>query len=196
MRISKDPVIRKQEILNQARILFEQQGIHETSVAQIADTLNVAKGLIYYYFQSKEDLITALFEQISSQLDQQLDQAINSTHSHFYEQLQRIFDYFFQMIETQPPQNRNHAHDIAFLTRFRDELNEIAFRQAFRVLQRGIETEAIQIRYPEEMLRILIGGLGDLYLNGITDPVVHATLIEQTLGLPSGCISRRAGVLP
>ena len=36
------------------------------------------------------------------------------------------------------------------------------------------------------MLRIMINGLGDLYVGGITDPAVHVVLIEQMLGMEKG----------
>lgn len=38
------------------------------------------------------------------------------------------------------------------------------------------------------MLKVIIGGLGDLYIEGITDPEIHITLIEQLLGLKKGIL--------
>lgn len=44
--------------------LFAENGYHATSIAKIASKAGVSKGLIYNYFESKEDLLSALFEHI------------------------------------------------------------------------------------------------------------------------------------
>jgi hypothetical protein len=68
----------------------------------------------------------------------------------------------------------------------RGQLSDIALKHTANLLQQGIEQRRIQIAYPEHMLRILINGLGDLYVSGITDPAVHVVLIEQMLGIEKG----------
>ncbi|WNJ18600.1 TetR/AcrR family transcriptional regulator [Pontibacter sp. G13] len=50
----------KARILEAALKLFAEQGYHKTSIAQIAKEAGVAKGLIYNYFQKKEDLMTGI----------------------------------------------------------------------------------------------------------------------------------------
>jgi len=52
----KDPQLRKQEILNQAMILFTSQGYEKTSMRDIARSLNISLGLCYRYFDSKQIL--------------------------------------------------------------------------------------------------------------------------------------------
>lgn len=63
MRISKDPHIRKQEILDTAMRLFYEKGYNATSMADIAKEMDVVKGLCYRYFDSKQ----ALFEEAMNQ---------------------------------------------------------------------------------------------------------------------------------
>jgi len=62
-RVSKDPGIRKNEILEVAQNLFIEYGYKKTSVEQIITKLNIAKGTFYYYFKSKADLLEALADQ-------------------------------------------------------------------------------------------------------------------------------------
>lgn len=50
----------KEKILDAAFELFAKQGFHATSINQIAKTAGVAKGLIYNYFEKKEDLMTGI----------------------------------------------------------------------------------------------------------------------------------------
>ena len=48
---------RRRLILKQAAILFANRGFHETTIDQIAVALHVSKPTIYYYIDSKEELL-------------------------------------------------------------------------------------------------------------------------------------------
>ncbi|MEK6794114.1 MAG: TetR/AcrR family transcriptional regulator [Spirochaetota bacterium] len=50
----------RQIILKRATELFAQFGLKKTSVDQIAENAGIAKGTIYNYFKSKEELFTAI----------------------------------------------------------------------------------------------------------------------------------------
>ncbi len=55
---------RTREILAAARRLMEQNGVDTLTMDEIAQTAGVAKGTIYLYFQSKDELIQALLSQV------------------------------------------------------------------------------------------------------------------------------------
>ncbi|MBO4221775.1 TetR/AcrR family transcriptional regulator [Bradyrhizobium neotropicale] len=48
---------KRRLILKQAAVLFADRGFHETTIDQIAEALQVSKPTIYYYIDSKEDLL-------------------------------------------------------------------------------------------------------------------------------------------
>ena len=48
---------RREEFINAAEKLFKENGVVETTVNAIVKELDVAKGLFYYYFKSKDDVI-------------------------------------------------------------------------------------------------------------------------------------------
>ena len=48
MRITKEPEVRKQEILDMALKLFGEKGYEKTSIADIAKAIGVAQGLWVY----------------------------------------------------------------------------------------------------------------------------------------------------
>ncbi|BBF41781.1 transcriptional regulator, TetR family [Lachnospiraceae bacterium KM106-2] len=56
MRISKDPEVRKQEILAAAMELFDEKGYEATTMTDIAKRVGVVSGLCYRYFKSKHEL--------------------------------------------------------------------------------------------------------------------------------------------
>ena len=53
---------RKQQLLDQAAILFAERGYAETRVLDIVQAAGVAKGLFYWYFENKEALFRELVE--------------------------------------------------------------------------------------------------------------------------------------
>lgn len=59
MRVTKEPEVRKQEILDTALKLFGENGYEKTSITDIAKAIGVAQGLCYRYFPSKERCLTA-----------------------------------------------------------------------------------------------------------------------------------------
>lgn len=61
-RRTKEPAVRKQEFVETARRLFEKRGYENTSVDDIVGRMGVAKGLFYYYFKSKEELLGTLVD--------------------------------------------------------------------------------------------------------------------------------------
>jgi AcrR family transcriptional regulator len=57
--------IRRERILDAAVQVFGEKGFSAASVAGIADAAQVAKGTIYLYFHSKDDIFTAILSERS-----------------------------------------------------------------------------------------------------------------------------------
>ena len=58
-RITKAPEERKQEIIETAMGLFSEKGYENTTIQDIAEKMNVAQGLCYRYFKSKQEIFAA-----------------------------------------------------------------------------------------------------------------------------------------
>ncbi len=63
-RIVKKSSERKSEIVNAARHLFQKKNYDRTTMQDVMDALGIAKGTIYHYFKSKEELLEAVIEDI------------------------------------------------------------------------------------------------------------------------------------
>jgi AcrR family transcriptional regulator len=59
---------REQQLLELARELFSRVGYRETSLQDIADRLGITRPLLYYYFDSKEDLLWRLVGHLGDDL--------------------------------------------------------------------------------------------------------------------------------
>jgi len=62
--VKKTPEQWKQEILNAAQNLFASKGYQETSVSDIMNMAGGAKGMFYHCFQSKEEVMYVLGNQL------------------------------------------------------------------------------------------------------------------------------------
>jgi len=58
------PINRRSEILKVARNLFLTKDYDKTTIVDIMEALEIAKGTIYHYFKSKEALFEAVIEDI------------------------------------------------------------------------------------------------------------------------------------
>ncbi len=54
---------RRDELVRIAVEKFSEQGYHPTSVAEIVDQVGVGKGVFYWYFASKEDLLREILKE-------------------------------------------------------------------------------------------------------------------------------------
>lgn len=64
------------DVMQAALELFAEQGYANTSVRQVVDTAGVTKGALYHYFQSKDDLLFAIYERILSVQTEHLEAII------------------------------------------------------------------------------------------------------------------------
>lgn len=89
MRVVKKPEERRAEMVAAASKLFAQQGFVRTSVAEIVTAVDVAKGLFYYYFTTKDDMVKAVVEGYCSYLGAQA-QAIAEDEGTAQEKIVRL----------------------------------------------------------------------------------------------------------
>ncbi len=188
MRITKEPEVRKKEIIDVAMKLFEENGIMKTSMNDIAKEMDVAKGLLYYYFKSKDELITEVIESFSKDVDEEIKGIMKSEAFTFYEKLSLIIGKFFNSIAEHPAMMDLSPVNPGIFDYVKTKLSDVAIYHAKALLEEGEAKGILKIRYPEYVLRMLISGIADLYMDGINDPEILTVIIEQTLGLPLGKI--------
>jgi TetR/AcrR family fatty acid metabolism transcriptional regulator len=58
---SQTAIDKRRTILDAAVRVFARQGFHRCRVSDIADEAGVAYGLVYHYFDTKEEILDTLF---------------------------------------------------------------------------------------------------------------------------------------
>lgn len=67
---------RRDQLMRRASRLFAEQGYHPTSVADIVESLGVGKGVFYWYFSSKEELLVEILKSSHLELRRRQQAAI------------------------------------------------------------------------------------------------------------------------
>ncbi|KQL49682.1 hypothetical protein AN963_08140 [Brevibacillus choshinensis] len=71
---------KKMNILRTAAQLFNEKGYHGTTIEDIANQMRLTKGAIYYYVNSKDDLLYQCHKMIATKCIEQIKQIIDSEH--------------------------------------------------------------------------------------------------------------------
>ena len=86
-------------ILDAAFCLISKNGYESTSISQIAKEAGISKGLVYNYFDSKEDILVSLVESAFSEGEALFEEKFETTEPE--EALCLLFDWFFNELRTQ-----------------------------------------------------------------------------------------------
>jgi AcrR family transcriptional regulator len=76
-RKERERQAKKQDILKAAREVFAQKGLHAATLDEIAEKAEFAKGTLYGYFQSKDDLFASMLEEELVKFEQCIIQVLN-----------------------------------------------------------------------------------------------------------------------
>lgn len=89
---------RRNEIIETAGRLFEEKGYEQTQVQDIVNEIGVAKGLFYYYFKSKDEVMEELADRYADSIIEAVNKLIDKDMSTF-DKINRIFQIFIESAE-------------------------------------------------------------------------------------------------
>ncbi|NLB90715.1 MAG: TetR/AcrR family transcriptional regulator [Clostridiales bacterium] len=159
MKLSKGEA-KKQAILTTAQELFYQKGYEETSVQDILDILQTSKGSFYHHFESKVELLTAIYEEKIAKALFSFQKSEQETSSPL-EKLNQLF-YFANPIR----KNEEDFLSVFFPLLTKNDDISVAMHYLFSVeklftpilstvLQQAHDEKQAYLYYPEQMPEIL-----------------------------------------
>jgi AcrR family transcriptional regulator len=89
----------EEKILIAAKKIFTRKGYAAARMQEIADTAEINKGLLHYYFKSKEKLFRAVFEEAFAKLTREINYIFESDLSLFEKIEGFVNKYIDQMID-------------------------------------------------------------------------------------------------
>ncbi|HSM72219.1 MAG TPA: TetR/AcrR family transcriptional regulator [Anaerolineales bacterium] len=196
VRIVKKPEERRQEIVATARELFQKKDYENTTMRDIMDALGIAKGTIYHYFKSKEELLEAVVEDYVDEYIAGMEKVLNETEGSGLDKVRALIiagnveEQYEDIIEHlhRPGNVSMHTRQLAVTVSKLAPLYASAIRQ-------GCEEGIFQTEHPLECAEFMLAGiqfLTDIGFHpwGQEDLIRRATalpaLIEAQLNAPKG----------
>lgn len=204
-RIVKKPEERRQELVSAARELYQSGSYKQVTMRDLMEKLGIAKGTIYHYFRSREELFEAVVEDIINEDVARREALVEATPGPALEKLRvlltsgSIADHHAGLLE-----DLHDPGNVGIHTRL---LAVAVERQALvieRLIRLGCDEGVFETQHPRECAEFLLAGIQFLTDMGIhpwkeTDLVRRAmafpALIEAQLHAPEGSFGFLAGRL-
>jgi len=170
MRVTKDPEIRRKELMDVAEELFLENGYEETAVSHIVKKAGVAQGTFYYYFKSKEAILDAITDKYLDILIENMENIADQENLNSIEKLMAIFEFTSSFTGDRKGimdfiEGGRCAH---LQIKFNERMSSGTIESTARVIQQGIEEGVFNTEYLEEAARAYIG-VTALILQGVSD---------------------------
>lgn len=131
---------RREQIINAAIKVFSRLGFHEARVSDIAKEADIAYGLVYHYFESKEQILNSIFERYWSILIKALEH-IERNYKSLSAQLEAVADFILRAYLLNPDLVSVVVLEITRSYKFLEEQNIRKFNKTFEIVERMIMRE-------------------------------------------------------
>ena len=180
----KDTEVRRSEFVEAAEKLFRENGIVDTTVNSIVRELDVAKGLFYYYFKSKDDVIDAISEKYNKDFRQAIQRSLDPAND-FDERLNGFLENTITSFRTMWDnlQGKNDTIDLTILSsRSMEEAKQTASETLSKLLKEGNELKKMSVPNPEYFAKLIVSGIADLAGQAGSDLKEIKTMIDELIG--------------
>lgn len=149
---------KKDFILDTAQELFMEQGFDQTSISQILEATQIARGTLYYYFSSKEEIMDAIIERT-------IERAFTASQDFADNRELTIIE---RLVGSMAALNLNHQEGKEVLLHLNqpqnallhEKTNQILLERAPQILlpiiQDGIAAGDMRTDYPYESLEMIL----------------------------------------
>ena len=148
---------KKEFILDIAEKMFVEQGFDQTSISQLLDATQIAKGTLYYYFTSKEEIMDAIIERWIERSFEQVRIWVEQKQLPILERLMGALASLNMQKDGQELLDHLHAPQNALL---HEKTNQILLSKVPEILyplfQEGFQTGEMQTTYPYETIEMML----------------------------------------
>ena len=179
MARNKHPEETVRLILDVAFRLFMEKGYEHTSIQDIIKHLGgLSKGAIYHHFKSKEDILFAVADRMTSESNQLLANVRNRKDLNGREKLKAIF----KVSLNRPVQEELFAvapnlrgNPKLLLSLLQETIEDAAPNYILPIIRQGIADGSIETDYPEELAELII-----LVANIWTNPMIFNNSADES----------------
>ncbi len=181
MREVKNPEVRKAEIMQAAKKLFYEKGYLNTTTQDIIKSLNISRGLLYYHFDSKEDILFSIVEKHTEPLLKKFNIIANNKKLTVKEKVKSFLDSTI-ISESSAEQEDYAVHDAIQLPENSFMMDKINHKLSYNmakcfadIIKEGNEEGILNVEYPEELSAYLMTA----YTFVISDKHFHKNDFEK-----------------
>lgn len=162
MRDVKDPEIRRAEIMDAAMLLFMEKGYANTTTQDIVDKVNISRGLLYYHFKNKEDILYCLVERYSEKLLRDIHVIVNDDDKTAIEKIRAFIDATIISTDnvsaegTELQKTVDLEENRYMLDKLSHKLIEKLTIYFERIINQGISEKVFSVKYPSETAEFLM----------------------------------------
>jgi AcrR family transcriptional regulator len=132
---------RREEIIDRAAALFAEKGYAATGVTELGESVGLGRGALYYYIESKENLLVTIQDRVLAPLLSQAE-AIAALDARPVVRLRLLSEALLTIIVTRVDHIRVYEHDYLHLTGENLE-RVLGQRRQFEAIVRGLLAAAV-----------------------------------------------------
>lgn len=184
-RTVKKPEERRADIVEVAKRLFGTKGYESTAMQDVMRELGIAKGTIYHYFRSKEELLEAVIEDIVDESVEHMQRAANEASGNAFDKIRvlvgagRVAEEHREVLDQLHRSDNSGMH--ARLLAATLQRQAPLYAQA---IQQGCDEGAFRTGAPLEAAEFVLTALQFLTDDGIY-PWTQETLLRRVRAFPS-----------
>jgi len=152
-------------IVNAATIYFSKYGFHKTTMDEIAKHLHKAKGVLYYYFKSKEELFNEVLKQELNTVKSDLIKIVDSDKDSLIV-IQEFILTRLKLLNSSAIYHETLKADFFekyhFVKDVRADFTDFERTQITQLLQKGINDGYINLQNIESTVNVILMLLGGL----------------------------------
>jgi len=165
-----DRTARRAEIASAAARVFSERGVANTAVSDIVKAAGIAQGTFYLYFETKDEVILAVVDEMASQMITAIEAAVETAGATAVEKFLGLRDVFTSF-DTDPtalelagfmhlPENRP-LHD-----RMAEHFVPALIPLMESIVRQGVAEGVFNVRDPRAAAWFVLGGLQSAELSG------------------------------
>ena len=197
VRTVKSTEERRLEIIQTAEKLFRENGYSNTPVDAIITEMGVAKGTFYYYFKSKEAVLSAI-------VDYQLDTLVKTAQQIADDESMDAVTKLSLLLSDSHIGNEDTDEIVEYLhlpanRQLHEETNiqtVLKLSPIFaQIIEQGNKEKSFKVKYPLETMQFLLAGGQFLLDSGLFDftreeilerRIAMQEMVEKTFSVPPG----------
>ncbi|MCK4666680.1 TetR/AcrR family transcriptional regulator [Candidatus Dependentiae bacterium] len=121
-----DKAKQQQKIIHSAIKIFSKKGYTKTTIEEIAKNAKIAKGLVYYYFKTKEEIYLESLNSIRSQMKAYVDKYTEKEQNAFEKirvRTKKILEFF------------SNKQDLFIVFAYQDQVKKLSEKQKKKAIE-------------------------------------------------------------